>query len=34
MKIIRRYLFKEISLAVAFVTLGFLGLFFFFDLVD
>ena len=34
MKIIRRYLFKEISAAVAFVTLGFLGLFFFFDLVD
>jgi lipopolysaccharide export system permease protein len=34
MKIIRRFLFKEISLAVAFVTLGFLGLFFFFDLVD
>ena len=34
MKILRNFLYKEITLAVAFVTLGFLALFFFFDFVD
>ncbi|MBV8617850.1 MAG: LPS export ABC transporter permease LptG [Curvibacter sp.] len=34
MKILRRYLYGEILSAVSFVTLGFLALFFFFDLVD
>ena len=34
MKTIRRFLYKEIISAVAFVTLGFLALFFFFDFVD
>ena len=34
MKILRNFLYKEIILAVAFVTLGFLALFFFFDFVD
>lgn len=34
MKTIRRFLYKEILGAVAFVTLGFLALFFFFDFVD
>ncbi|MES2186379.1 MAG: LPS export ABC transporter permease LptG [Pseudomonadota bacterium] len=34
MKTIRRFLYSEVLLAVAFVTLGFLALFFFFDFVD
>ncbi len=34
MKTIRRFLFTEVLTAVAFVTVGFLALFFFFDLVD
>ena len=34
MKTLRRYLYREILLAVAFVTLAFLALFFFFDFVD
>ncbi|WPB59275.1 LPS export ABC transporter permease LptG [Xylophilus sp. GOD-11R] len=34
MKTIRRYLYTDVVTAVAFVTLGFLALFFFFDLVD
>ena len=34
MKTLRRFLYKEIIQAVAFVTLGFLALFFFFDFVD
>ena len=34
MKTLRRYLYKDILLAVGFVTLGFLALFFFFDFVD
>jgi lipopolysaccharide export system permease protein len=34
MRTIRRYLYAEVVTAVAFVTLGFLALFFFFDLVD
>lgn len=34
MKTIRRFLFVEVLTAVAFVTIGFLALFFFFDFVD
>ncbi|WP_027015978.1 LPS export ABC transporter permease LptG [Comamonas composti] len=34
MKVLRRLLYRDIVFAVAFVTLGFLALFFFFDLVD
>ncbi len=34
MKTIRRFLYVEVLAAVAFVTLGFLALFFFFDFVD
>ena len=34
MKTVRRLLYREICLAVAFVALGFLGLFLFFDLVE
>lgn len=34
MKIIRQYIHREALMAVAFVTAGFLSLFFFFDLVD
>ncbi|MDD0814696.1 LPS export ABC transporter permease LptG [Curvibacter sp. HBC28] len=34
MKTIRRYLYGEVLSSVTFVTLGFLALFFFFDLVD
>lgn len=34
MKTIRRLIYREILLAVGFVTLGFLALFFFFDLVE
>ncbi len=34
MKILRRFLYREIVSAVAFATVGFLALFFFFDLVD
>ncbi|MDD0840954.1 LPS export ABC transporter permease LptG [Curvibacter sp. HBC61] len=34
MKTIRRYLYGEVLSSVSFVTLGFLALFFFFDLVD
>ena len=34
MRTIRRYLYVDVATAVAFVTLGFLALFFFFDLVD
>lgn len=34
MKTLRRLIYGEIVLAVGFVTLGFLGLFFFFDFVD
>jgi len=34
MKTIRRFLYAEVLRAVAFVTLGFLALFFFFDFVD
>lgn len=34
MNTIRRFIYREIALAVAFVTLGFLALFFFFDLID
>ena len=34
MKTIRRFLYAEVLAAVAFVTLGFLALFFFFDFVD
>ena len=34
MSTIRRFIYREIALAVGFVTLGFLALFFFFDLVD
>ncbi|MFC4621395.1 LPS export ABC transporter permease LptG [Comamonas nitrativorans] len=34
MKIFRRLIFKEVISAVAFVSLGFLALFFFFDLLD
>jgi len=34
MNTIRRYIFADVVTAVAFVTLGFLALFFFFDLVD
>ena len=34
MKTIRRLIFGEVMLAIALVTLGFLALFFFFDLAD
>ena len=34
MKTIRRLIYREVLLAVAFVTVGFLALFFFFDFVD
>ena len=34
MKTIRRLIYVEVLKAVAFVTLGFLSLFFFFDFVD
>lgn len=34
MKVLRRFIYREIALSVGFVTLAFLGLFFFFDLVD
>ena len=34
MKTLRRFLYKEILTAVAFVTVAFLALFFFFDFVD
>ncbi len=34
MSTIRRFIYREVILAVLFVTLGFLALFFFFDLVD
>lgn len=34
MKVLRRFIHREALLAVGFVTLGFLALFFFFDLVD
>ena len=34
MSTIRRFIYLEIASAVLFVTLGFLALFFFFDLVD
>jgi lipopolysaccharide export system permease protein len=34
MKTIRRLLYREVLISIAFVTLGFLGLFFFFDIVD
>src|SRR5690606_21239282 len=34
MKIVRRLIYKEVLSAVAFVSLGFLALFFFFDLLD
>ncbi|QXL84647.1 LPS export ABC transporter permease LptG [Comamonas sp. NLF-1-9] len=34
MKTLRRYLFREIALSVGFVTLAFIALFFFFDMVD
>lgn len=34
MKTIRRFIYREVILSVAFVTLAFLALFFFFDLVD
>ncbi len=34
MKTLRRYIYREILSAVLFVTLGFLALFFFFDVVD
>ena len=34
MSTIRRFIYREVILAVLFVTLGFLALFFFFDLID
>lgn len=34
MKTLRRYLFREVALSVGFVTLAFVALFFFFDMVD
>ena len=34
MKTIRRFIFREVAIGVAFVTLAFLALFFFFDMVD
>lgn len=34
MKILRNYIYRETAAAVAFVTIGFLALFFFFDLLD
>jgi lipopolysaccharide export system permease protein len=34
MKTLRRLIYGEVLMAVGFVTLGFLGLFFFFDFVD
>ena len=34
MRTIRRLIYGEVLAAVAFVTLGFLSLYFFFDLVD
>ena len=34
MRVVTRLLYREIALTVGFATLGFLGLFFFFDLVD
>ena len=34
MKTIRRFIYREVILSVAFATLAFLALFFFFDLVD
>ena len=34
MKTIQRLIYKEIVSAVGFVIVGFLGLFFFFDLID
>lgn len=34
MSVVRRYLFREIAQSVAFTTLAFLALFFFFDLID
>jgi len=34
MKTMRRLIYTEVMTAVAFVTLAFLGLFFFFDLVE
>ena len=34
MKTLRRLIYGEVLVAVGFVTLGFLGLFFFFDFVD
>lgn len=34
MKTLRRYLYREVALSVAFATLAFLALFFFFDMVD
>ena len=34
MKTIRRLIYREVLISIAFVALGFLGLFFFFDLVD
>ena len=34
MKVLRRFIHREALLAVGFVTLGFLALFFFFDLID
>ena len=34
MRVLRRFIHREALLAVGFVTLGFLALFFFFDLID
>lgn len=34
MRVLRRFIYREALLAVGFVTLGFLALFFFFDLID
>ena len=34
MNTLRRFIFREVVVSVAFVTLAFLALFFFFDMVD
>ncbi|MCE1249732.1 MAG: LPS export ABC transporter permease LptG [Comamonadaceae bacterium] len=34
MKILRRFIYREAALAIAYVTVGFLALFFFFDMID
>ena len=34
MRTIRRFIYREVVVSVAFVTLAFLALFFFFDLLD